>query len=66
MTSDDKQCGTISIHPLVCQTNNCFKNTTIQWQTMSKLGVLTINAEDYSRDDGFFIKFTVHKGSNSI
>ena len=65
VTSVDTNCGTVSIHPLGCETKNCFQNI-VHWQTMSKLGVLNINAEDYATGDGFFIKLTAHKCNNSI
>lgn len=60
VTSDDNQCGTVSIHPIDCQTHECFKDIPVHWQTMFKIGVLTINADDYTKEDGFFIKFTSH------
>ena len=60
VTSDDNQCGTVSIHPINCQTNECFKDISVHWQTMFQIGVLTINADDYIEEGGFFIKLTAH------
>ena len=66
-SNDTEECGTISIHSLDCQTNECFKTRIVYWQTMLELGVLTITANDYytkGQKSGFFIKFTTHSGNN--
>ena len=62
--SNDPTCGTVSIHSLDCQTNECFKNSIVHWQTMINLGILTITADKYP--DGFFIKFATHQGANYV
>ena len=63
-SSEENVCGIISLHPLRCpftdynevdlNENEFFKNG---WQTISKFSDFPINADDFTKGKGVFIKF---------
>ena len=56
----------VSIHPLICPLNSQDserKQNLVHYQTMSKIGALTITNKDFPK--GFFIKLTTHASNCS-